>query len=147
MSSIDDRYIRLQALERALKWTSKDWVGTPDDLMDLAENFRAFLAGEGAKPEPFNTEVWPTLKLPVEHDGYLYWRHRDTHILYRSRTDDGARVQAVERLNAVTGKSWRPATGTLATRAGMWNADGYHVIGTAKAREIIQEHVKDVRFE
>jgi hypothetical protein len=141
MSSIDDRYIRLQALERAIKWTSKDWAGTPDDLMDLAEKFRVFLAGEKAE-EP-KVEL-PKFKLPRIGDGYVYYQFNGAdYILYRSDLSYGALAPSVERISLRHQREWRTVNGELSARQGLRAAtDDYTCIPASRARELVEKYIK-----
>jgi hypothetical protein len=147
VNDTSDKFCRSVALEKALAWAEGNNIGA-EQVVAVAEKFRAFLAGEGAAPEPFKTkDERPVFRLPRSGDGYVYFRFQDSYILYRSHAANGALVESADRISALHDVDWEPATGSLRTRRGLWDADGYDEISAKAAALIILKYVKGVRFE
>jgi hypothetical protein len=143
-----EEFQRSEALDKALAFWGPGAAQNPALVLETAEKFRAFLAGDGAKPEPSKAkDERLAFRLPRRGDGYVYFRFGDSHILYRSLATSGSLVKSVARISTLYDVNWEPATGSLATRHGLRNADGYDEIGAEAAALVIRKHMTGVRFE
>jgi hypothetical protein len=149
VSDTSDKFNRSVALDKALGFWGPGAAQNPALVLETAEKFRAFLAGDDAKPQKYTITVdeRPAFRLPRSGDGYLYFRFRDSYILYRSHTGNGAFAKSVDRISAIHEVDWERATGSLTTRQGLREADGYEVVNPGEAASIIRKHMKGVRFE
>jgi len=147
MNDTSDKFNRSVALDKAMEFY-KDQRVHRDTLIETAELFRVFLSGEGTKPEPFETrDTRPVFKLPTANDGYVYFRLLGFDVLYRSPHAIGSRVEATERINSRSQTSWHLATGSLATRQGLWDNPEYSMINAKTAAVILEKNIKGYRFE
>jgi len=98
----NEAYIRSVALEKALEWKG-DADLDPLAVLETAEKFRAFLAGEDTKPEPS--------KAKSEYE-YFKYNAPITKIYYRSRVGTYAfGPGSLERLGYRGGElGWIPST-------------------------------------
>jgi len=102
MNQNNDSYARHVALEKAIQWKGDADLG-PLAVLETAEKFRAFLAGEDIKPEPF--------KARPEYE-YFEYNSPVTKIYYRSRLGSEAfSPGSLERLGySSEGLKWGPST-------------------------------------
>ena len=145
MSSTSAEFTRSVALEKALKlYENSPTVVSPDQVIQAAEKFRAFLAGEGTKPEPFKAEA-PKFELPHVGDGYVYYQFKGAeHILYRSDLATKALDPGVERISLRHQREWKTVHGERSTRQGLWSAiDDYTCIPASRARELVEKYIPD----
>jgi hypothetical protein len=149
VSDTSDKFNRSVALDKALGFWGPGAAQNPALVLETAEKFRAFLAGDDAKPQKYTTTVddRPVFRLPRSGDGYLYFRFKNSYILYRSHVGNGPLVKSADRLSTLNDVDWERATGSLTTRQGLREADGYEVIHPIEAERIIKDHIKGVRFE
>jgi len=136
------------ALDKAAGFWGPGAAQNPALVLETAEKFRAFLAGGYPKPEPVTVkDERPVFRLPRKGDGYVYFSFQDSYFLYRSHAANGALVQSADRMSALHDVDWEAATGSLRTRRGLRDANGYNEISAERAAHIIREYVKGVRFE
>lgn len=143
MINTSDGYNREVALEKALLFWTENKPASDEQVMKTAEKFRAFLAGEGAKPEPFKAEL-PKFKLPRIGDGYVYYRFNGGEwILYRSDLAAGALAPSVTRISLRSQREWKPVHGELSTRQALRSTtDDYTCIPASRARELAEKYIK-----
>lgn len=139
----EDIYNRSVALDRAMQhWNGQ--TASTSAVLETAEKFRAFLAGEGLKPE------LPAFKLPDFSDEFLYFRFGRSGILYRSDLNYGPTARGgVSRINTRAESKWKRLDlgSRLGTRSQLRDSEGYEEISSHVAAQVIQDNVKDVRFE
>lgn len=140
MSNTNESFARSVALDRALGWAENNNIGA-DKILEVAEKFRAFLAGESVEELVF--------KLPRPSDQYLYFQYMDFPILYRANLNYMSdALGGVERISAGHQRDWRPTSERyLNTRQRLLDNPDYRRIAAYDAEQILREHVKGVRFE
>lgn len=150
----NDVFARSLALEKALR-LYETRAASPDQVVQAAEKFRVFLAGEDAKPglpkaaEAFMAVALPNFELPYLWDDFLYYQFENSTILYRANVHHGAMAPGgVERINAQYETRWAPVTESkVDTREKLRTTYGYSHIPSMEAAEILRRAVKGVRFE
>lgn len=149
--STNQTFTRSVALEKALKlYEDSPTVVSPDQVVAAAEKFRAFLSGDDAAPEPFRAEdKLPVFRLPRLWDGYVYFRFKDSSILYRSDRSYGFDAPgSVSRISPRYETEWRPARDSnVDTRAKLVGVDGYNEVSGSTAATVVAKNMTGVRFE
>jgi hypothetical protein len=157
MSDTSDRFTRPVALEKAMDFY-KDQRVHRDTLVETAELFRAFLAGETQKPPGVYVPVdsRPVFTLPKPGDGYVYFRFESDdpgwNIYYRALTAYGSdALGGVDRLSQGAGSKWEPTSSrtmpSVNTRRKLMQDDDYHVVGAEEVARNLRQTVTGHRFE
>lgn len=121
MSEFSDKYHRSVALEKAHSWAAITYPRpSAERVLEVAEKFRAFLAGETAEE--------PESKASSYRPSWIYFKFRDSDsIYYRADINKGAHDrEAVER-KGYAGQTWTSnySSGNPKTRAELREREDY----------------------
>lgn len=150
MSNTNDAFTRSVALEKAMvlyKYKDSPTVMSPDQIIQAAEKFRAFLSGQDAKPEPSKAKE-VTIRTPRENDGYVYFQFMNSTILYRAETSYGSMAGGVDRINLDSETRWQrlPVTHPSGTRYELWIRKSIRSLTAKEAAKVMKDHLRSVRF-
>lgn len=144
MSSTNEAFTRAMALEKAINFVGRE--ADSDEIIKVAEQFRAFMAGEtAAEPKP----ELPLFVLPKDNDGYVYYEYVGTAgIFYRSSLLYGAEAGGVDRISTnYPNRNWARQNDQIGagTLRKLQKSDDYQLVPPYKVAGILRQYHEGTR--